>query len=427
MAQNIKNKHKVLIVAPFWGKQNHVGIYRVERFIKWLSSEGYSVVVLKASFKNEIKETKWGLEISVKDGIGKISDFFIRTSTKVKTKVFSYLWYALVLIFSPVDTYFYWSQKVRLSKLLNNYIKNINFIIASSPPSSSLIAAYSISKNHNIPLIVDMRDGWLDEPLISGLKKKGIRKAIEGRLEKNILSHSAKIFLTSSLWGQKITERLPQVKNKITILTNAYPEFDFRTSSSISIFERSSFDIKLLYAGRFTGSSYLRKSDILLRPLFNVLQVRKNPVELLLLSNLKRNYIKSLDSWKSRFEKIGCKLSNIPQVKRRKMFDFIANSSGLLLLSTGQAPLPSKTFEYIKSTKPILAVTPKGSTVWEIGQNLHQMFLYDYTAEKTDLTPVEKFLDACNTGDYKYNIPDEYSEEYLSKIFMDTIKNVEFM
>ena len=52
------------------------------------------------------------------------------------------------------------------------------------------------------------------------------------------------------------------------------------------------------------------------------------------------------------------------------------------------------------------------------------MFLYDYTAQKPDYTPVEEFLKACQTGVYEYKIPEEYSEEYLSKIFLDTIKNI---
>jgi len=52
------------------------------------------------------------------------------------------------------------------------------------------------------------------------------------------------------------------------------------------------------------------------------------------------------------------------------------------------------------------------------------MFLFDYSAQKHDYTPVEKFLKACQTGEYEYNIPIEYSEKYLSKIFLDIIKNV---
>lgn len=422
MSQHNEYRGKVLIVAPFWGRQNHVGNYRIERFIRWLKRENYSIILLKAAFKNELEEKEWGLEISVKDRIGKISDFFIRTTPKIKTKIFSYFWYALVLLFCPVDPYFFWTGKTQRSKFLNRYINNVDFIISSSPPNSGLIAAYKISKKHSIPVIADLRDGWLDEPLISGLSKAGIRKTFEGRLEKKILSYSTKIFVTSYIWGKMLSDRLPGVRDKISLLTNAYPEFEFTSSTSCN--EKHNLTVKLLYAGRFTGSSYLRRSDILFHPLFKVLSGKNYAVELLLLSNIKRKDIKSMDYWISRFKEIECNLSSKPQVNREKMLEMIKNSDGLLLLSTGQAPIPSKAFEYIRSSKPILAVTLKDSAVWQMGQEIPQMFLYDYTAPKPDYTPVEEFLDACQSRVYEYNIPKEYSEEYLSKIFLNTIDQI---
>ncbi len=421
MSQQIKYRGKVLIVAPFWGKPNHVGNYRIERFIRWLKKEHYSIIVVKADIKSEIKEKEWGLEISVTDKIGKISDFFIRTTPKVKTKIFSYIWYTFVLLLCPVDPYYFWARKLPRSKILNRYFNNIDFIISSSPPYSGLIAAYKISKKHSVPEIADMRDGWLDEPLISGLGKAGIRKAFEARLENKILSHSTKIFVTSKIWKKLLSDRIPSLNGKITLLTNAYPEYQF--FSSISGDEKANKNLKLLYVGRFTGSSYLRKSDFLFQPLFNVLSSKNFAVDLLLLSNLKRKDIKSMNNWISKFKNIGCNLFSMPQINREKMLKMIDNSDGLLLLSTGHAPIPSKAFEYIQSSKPILAITLKNSAVWQMAENIPQMFLFEYSAQKPDYTPLEAFLNACQTGVYEYKIPNEYSEEYLSKIFLDTIKN----
>ena len=422
MSQHNEYRGKVLIVAPFWETKNHVGNYRIERFIKWLQEKNYSVILLKAAFKNDLKEKEWGLEISVIDRVGKISDFFVRTTPKVKTKIFSYIWYALVLFFSPVDPYFFWTRNVKNNKLLSRYMNNIDLILSSSPPNSGLIAAYKLSKKYSIPLMVDLRDGWLDEPLISGLRKPGIRKSFEGRLEKKILSHAVKIFVTSIIWKNMLSDRLPAVRDKISLLTNAYPEFEFTSSTFYN--ENHNLDVKLLYAGRFTGSSYLRNPEILFNPLYNELLSKHYATELLLLSNLKRKDNKHMDYWISRFKRIGCTLSSMPQVNREKMLEMITNSDGLLLLSTSRAPIPSKAFEYIKSSKPILAVTLKDSAVWQMCNNIPQMFLFDYTEQKPDYTQVEKFLSACQTGEYEYNIPEEYSEEYLSKIFLNTIDKI---
>ena len=111
-------------------------------------------------------------------------------------------------------------------------------------------------------------------------------------------------------------------------------------------------------------------------------------------------------------------------IERSEMFKQIENANGLLLLSTGIAPIPSKIFEYIKSAKPILAVTIKDSSVWQLGDKLPQMFLYDYSAKELDYLPIKKFLSVCKTGNYDYKIPEEFSEEYLSKIFLNTVKQI---
>ena len=420
MIQNVENKKVVMIVAPFWGKPGHVGNYRIDRFIRWLKAEKIRIILIKAASKDNIIEMDWGLEISIKDSIGKVSELLSKFSQKIGTKLFLYVWHLLILLFIPVDSYFVWAKTVYNSKLLKNYISDVKFILSSSPPHSGLVAAYNISKKYSIPTIIDMRDGWIDEPMQPYLIKWSFRRIVEIKWEKKILEQTMKIFVTSDIWKKLLVNRLSFTAKKTTVITNAYPEFEFRSPTFCN--EKHKLNVKLLYAGRFTGSSYLRRPDVLFHPLFKVLAGKDYAVELLLLSNLKRKDIKSMDYWISRFKKIGCNLSSKPQANRKKMLEMITNSDGLLLLSTGQAPIPSKTFEYIKSANPILAVTLKNSSVWQIGLKIPQMFLFDYSAKEKDYSPIKYFIQACSTGKYEYYIPDEFSENHLSKVFLNAIE-----
>lgn len=422
MVQNLENEKVVMIVAPFWGKPEHVGNYRIDRFIRWLKAEKIRIILIKAASEENIIEMDWGLEISIKDSVGKVSEVLSKFSQKIGTKLFLYVWYLIIQLFIPVDSYFVWAKSIHNSKLLKNYISDVKFILSSSPPHSGLVAAYNISKKYSIPTIIDMRDGWMDEPMQPYLLKWSFRRIVEIKWEKKILEQAMKIFVTSDVWKKLLGNRLSNTTKKTTVITNAYPVFEYISSTFCD--EKHKLNVKLLYAGRFTGSSYLRRADVLFHPLFNVLARKNYSVEILLLSNLKRKDIKSMDYWISRFKKIRCNLSSKPQVKREKMLDMITNSDGLLLLSTGQAPIPSKVFEYIKSAKPILAVTIKDSAVWQIGLKIPQMFLFDYSSEEKDYSSIAKFLHACSTGKYKYNLPEEYSEEYLSKVFINAINKI---
>jgi len=250
------------------------------------------------------------------------------------------------------------------------------------------------------------------------LKKiKSLRKK-ETSLESVIIGHASKIFVTSKIWKEMLGNRFKQINNNIKILTNAYPEFKF--SNNIENREK----ITLLYTGRFTGSSKKRRLDLLLNPLYYALKENNTEIEITFLSDLRREEFKSFEDWKKKFDSHNISLNLYKYLPRIKMFEFIEQSSGLLLLSAGYGPLPSKLFEYIKSSKPIFAVTPKGSAVWQLSEKLPQLFLYDYTNVIKDYTPIERFLIACKMKNYDYKIPNEFTEEFLSKIFLSELESL---
>ncbi len=419
---NRKKQKKALLIAPFWGKSVHVGVNRIDRFKRWLIAEDYMVIIIKGGIKNEIQKFDWGVEISVSNLVDNITTRLINLSSRIRTKLFLYIWNTLVSILSIPDENRLWARKVLKQPLVKKNIEDINFVISSSPPHSSHIVAFQISTKFNIPLIVDLRDGWLDEPLRSILRNSKLRFYLEGKLEKKILTHSEMIFVTSDKWKKLLIRRFPKFNEKTAVLTNAYPEFEFAKKSIPK--SKPKDRLEFLHAGRFTGSSYLRKADILLTPLFNAIIGLKNPlkISILLIGRIKRKDQGTLNKWIQQFRKIHSDIIINQHITRMKLFNLFENVDGLLLLSTSFSAIPSKTFEYIKSQKPILAVTLKDSAIWEIAIDIPQMFVYDYTSSKKDYGIIDKFLSACRSGNFEINIPIQYSEEHLSKIFMRSVE-----
>jgi hypothetical protein len=128
----LKNKLKnVIIVAPFWEREGHVGNHRVDRFIRWLKNENYSITLLKAGNNNTITEKECGMEVTSRDIIGMITGWLRKFSDKIKMKFLLYAWFVLILKILPIDEFYFWSIKNLKIKVLNELLKNAILIISS--------------------------------------------------------------------------------------------------------------------------------------------------------------------------------------------------------------------------------------------------------------------------------------------------------
>jgi hypothetical protein len=411
---------KVLIVAPFWQKPGNVGNYRVERFIRWLKTDGYSIYVLRAGKKNEVQKKEWGIELVKKDYILIITEILRRVSDKKILKIIWYAWLTFILKFSPVDEFFIWANGIFSGFDFQKYFRDIDLVISTSPPNSSHLAADKISNKYSIPLIVDLRDGWLDEPFEQKLNKFKRLKKLEAEWEYKILNHALGIFVTSVNWKNLLISRIPSVNKKVNVLTNAYPEVDFinppRPNHSLD-------KVILLYSGRIGASDISRNLNSLLDPIYNYLKNNLYNIEILFISEFRREEVKSFQIWKKEFQEINIRLTHKSHVKRIELYKEIMKYQGLLLLTTKMGTIPIKLFDYIKSTKPILAITPRGSAIWQLSEILPQLFLYEYSGIIKDYSPIKNFLEACKMKNYEYNIPIEFTEEFLLKIFLKEVKH----
>ena len=419
---NRKKQKKGLLIAPFWGKSDHVGVYRIDRFKRWLIAEGHMVIIIKGGIKNEIQKFDWGTEISIRNSVDNITTKLIKLSSKIHTKLFLYIWNTLFSILSIPDANRLWARKVLKQQLVKDNIEDINFVISSSPPHSSHIVALNISKKLNIPLIVDLRDGWLDDPLHPSIKRWKIREKLEKKWEMRILKHAGQIFVTSEIWKELLLNRLKLNQSKTKVLTNAYPLYNFKSSPTSSSIENKHRTLRLLHTGKFMGSRHSNRVELLLDPLFNSLKNNSKKIEIILLGDFRRKDINALNQWENNFVGSNYKIVQKERIPRSKMFEEISLVDGLLLLAASKASIPSKTFEYIKSQKPILAVTLKDSAIWELAKDIPQMFFYDYTSNNKNYDIIDKYLIACRSGKFEINVPDQYSEEHLSKIFMRSIE-----
>jgi hypothetical protein len=108
-------------------------------------------------------------------------------------------------------------------------------------------------------------------------------------------------------------------------------------------------------------------------------------------------------------------------VPRAEALARVRQAHGLLLLSASDAAIPSKTFEYLPSGRPILTITRRHGALWRLGQDLPQMFLVDPADPEGWTSQVDAFLTACAGGD-AYAVPEQFTDSALGRRFLELLE-----
>jgi hypothetical protein len=405
---------RIMIVAPFWGHPQHVGVSRVDRFIRWLSERGVDIVLVRAGGADGVKRPAWGTEVTIRDplrlyreaGDGASPAGAGRRPSPLRRR----LAYA---VFCP-DPTVVWARRAAGHPLVLGQGRDLAGVLSSSPPESAHLASSVIAARLRTDLVIDLRDGWLDEPLKPNLCASRLRRWREGRREARILRHAGSIFVTSTAWKDLLEERLPFTRGKTVVLTNGYPVADRPDGGNR---RGPPGALRLLYAGRLTGSRKLQRAEHLLGPL--LAGVRKAGVggEVVFLGNLEPEDLVAIGRWRPRFEDARWSIEIVPHVPREDMMRRLRQADGLLLLAISQAAIPGKLFEYLPAGRPILAVTPQGSAVWKVGKAIGQVYLADHARPADAESAAAGFVSACASGNFRWELPPDFSEERLGEIF----------
>jgi hypothetical protein len=408
---------KVVLPAPYWGQPGHLGWIRVERFVRWLDEDGFEVVIVRAGSRDRTEDRPWGTEITVRDPIGFFADLPSQSYTAIplrrKNLLRRYLAY-LLLVPDPVVA---WARRAATHPYVLESARGTDWVLASSPPESVHVAAYRLAEATDARLMVDLRDGWLDEPTLPLVPASRIQTARHRRLEARILRRAERIVVTSEAWRRLLTGRLPWTAGRTSVLTNAYPEPPLPTRSESSASEKPDRPVTLLYAGKLFSSRSERRIEHLLEPIEHGIGHTLRCGRLLFVGNLDEDERSQLMEWGERLVGFGWTVEIRPPVSRDEALQLMASADGLLLLSSSMASIPAKLFDYLAVQRPILAVAPRHSEVWQAGSDLPQVSLVALgDVDSTD--SCDHFMEQCCVTGRTYDLPADYSESFLRDRFL---------
>jgi hypothetical protein len=398
----------------------HVGVYRVDRFVRWLSEAGAEVVLVRAGRRDGATKTSWGVEIEILDPLGRSWDAEPDMFAEVRKSALRWGLDSVVNWFFNPDPAVLWARRAARHPLVLENAKGAGLVLASSPPESVHVAAALLATRLKVDLVVDMRDGWLDEPLKAYLGKISLLRWWEGKLERRILRQARQIFVTSDVWKEMLSGRLPFTETKTAVLTNCYPNWS-SAEASIPRVPSPPKKCTLLHAGSFTKSKFNNRPVLLLERLWEGLPVDGENFQVVLQGQMSVDDLADIESWREKFTTKGVEIIIRPPVSRDQLPTQLQAAGGLLMLSATRASILAKIYEYLPSRRPILAITFRGSSVWRLATEVPQLFIADIEDLGHSRDAISCFLDACITDQFDSDVPDRFSEEQNRRIFLEHI------
>lgn len=343
------NKSRVLLIAyhfpPLMGSS---GLLRTLKFASYLPEHGYEPFVL--TVHPRVYENKNESLVSTIPGTVKV----IRAcafDTKVNLS-FRGAYFDLMAFPDRLGT---WIPFAVLKGLYLIRKHQIQLIYSTYPIVSAHYIGYYLNRLTKCPWIADFRDPMFD-PYI---QLKPLHLLVRERLEAKIVKYSAHILTTTEGIRKTLLNRYLELKgNHISVIPNGFDEADFISAELDT--HKQDMPYKIIHAGLLDPND---RDPIpffhSIKRLLDKKKITKNDITVDLFAPGNDN------KYEVEIEKLGLRsiVKIKPSIRYRQILKEMVGAD-ILLLFQGEScnhQIPAKAYEYLRSGRPILALTPPGS------------------------------------------------------------------
>jgi glycosyltransferase involved in cell wall biosynthesis len=363
----------VLMIAYSFPPLGGSGVQRIVKYAKYLPAFGWEPIILTVDEKRESQEiTDTSLQDELPKGL-KIyrsrylgfSDLlhFPNKNRKVNSKnsgnsvsvlenlVYKFKDIARSLII-PDGKVGWYPFAIRKGKQIFNE-NNIDIIYSTSPFRTAHLIAMSLAKKYRKPWVADFRDPWthfcIPKRFITLLKKW------EEFMGKNVLRETEKIIIAWPAIQDNLISQYGDHCQKTVLIHNGFDEQDFQ-----NIIPKTFKKFTIIHTGTFYKE---RSPEALFRAISSLLSkkpVLRNNIQIIFIGR-KEPFIKKLIEENN----LNDIVLTVPYLPHKECLSYLLGAD-MLFLNTIQNYVPGKTFEYLRSGKPILALVSNDTTVAEI-------------------------------------------------------------
>ena len=432
---------KVLIVTYYWPPSGNSGVQRIVKFAKYLPEFGWQPIILTVNMgQYNAIDKSFEREISESAKIFRTPIFEPHTIYKKFTGIKSN---EKIPVSATTEKNVGFRKKIAFWMRLNLFIpdarvgwipfaikkgksiiknENIDLIFSSAPPPSVHLIAKKLSDMSKIKWVADFRDPWTNIHYFENYKRSLISREIDEKLERSVLNSADAVTSVSKLDIEEDYSTKVSDIRKFFYIPNGYDEDDFRKYSSIGINKPIGNKIDFLHIGTigeeripknfFKAVARLKKKNIIKPENFSITFVGN--IESSLIDEYKKHGITE-------------HITLIPYVSHEKIFTYMKECTILLLLITNTSRnkgiVPGKTFEYLRSGKPLLVFGSVEGEVAKIVDQTKAGNVIRYEDFDSTYNYLEMLLKDFSNGKFEYNRESDnivmYERRNLTKQLVD--------
>lgn len=369
---------KILIITYYWPPSGGGGVQRWLKFVKYLPQFGWKPVlvvplnpeypVFDHSLESEIPSELEVIKLPIWEPYGifknltgrkkeeRVNNGLVFDKHKQKPVEKFLLWFRGNLLIPDPRIFWVIPTVRRVRRMIQ--AGNFKAVITTGPPQSIHLIGYRLKKLYGIPWVADLRDPWSTFEQLEQFYPSKLAIKRQQRLEKKTLSYADKVITVSSVWAAELES---STGKSVDLVPNGFDEEDVCPPS---LSEHPFFTISHI------GMINSYRNNTSFWEALNEFCIESEQFRNQLRIHIAGIYDESLKQELAKYQELSGKLvfsGYVPHADVKFRYD---ESDVLLLLQNQKASslghIPGKTFEYIASGKPILALAEPESDMARI-------------------------------------------------------------
>jgi glycosyltransferase involved in cell wall biosynthesis len=360
----MRTRTKLLIITTYFPPFPSVASQRIGSFVRYLSKEKFDIRVVAWSGSRGL------ISVAEKENLAEVK--FIPNRQLLRRATFdkpsSWLWHSFkaaynqCLLFAGINEMSGWgcATEKEIRKMAQTWKPDL--VLATYPYAEALRVGINVSRDLNIPLIADLRDGITNNPSHAG----PVRMRLQS-LEEETVKRAARILSVSLPILDFLKEKYHLGNDRLVEIRNG---FDFEQGNNGV--RNNVFTIT--YAGTFYGG---RKPGRFFDALMELHSTGKIPDFRLRFTGAVKNFSvpKELELY--------CEF--LPRVPYPEIVEEIKAADALLLIlekSKYKGAYSAKIFDYLGAMRPIIAIVDTGDVAATLIHDCHAGFVADWEDSK---------------------------------------------
>lgn len=432
----------VLIISYYYPPSQEISAHRTSEFAQYLPNYGYTPYILTSGigeFRHKTKNPNLKNHaqpkiFTVKPSLPiRFRNFWIKSQNKPQDYFVAFgqkgnPFKTILTRFASAWIQISWFIKALFlgRKLIKKHQIKLVFV-SGAPFSSVLIAAYlkacsrrSATGARVIKLVIEFRDAWSQDPY---LQPRGLKLWLVKKLEQWCLKKADYFLTTTPRTTQFYQKKYPILKNRIQTLYNGFDEALFAKKPS-----RTHPKFTLIYTGTLYEGRYIDK-------ILKAFAALPHPDIQFLIYGKIFNFLPDFQKLLSEL-KLKDKVFFKGSIDHPEVIQELQKSHLLLLLQGYEFkgdycfPIAGKTFEYLRTGLPILALAPEGDNVKLIREYSKQSKIFTTPPTEKELQKnLQHFYDQWKNHSTKPAPNPKFNQHFkkstltqqLSRIFNSTI------